>query len=242
MATRRKRPDAVRAVQGSPPHAQGDVRAVFGSPASPGASPLRIVATMRSAITSPPMLDGLLASVVAQKAGLVPGFGPMHLVEIPVAREPGGRFHLATSPMFDVEAHELRYVNQKFPIAEAQMFGDAKLRRVHVSQGATKSYRIPTEAMHVEGDKVAWYCVGDEEPIRELLRCVTHLGKKRGVGRGAVASWLVTPTDECVMVMEGRPTRPLPLDWPGVTRGRKRMHTLTYPYWEHGREEMLWLP
>lgn len=188
------------------------------------------------------MLDALLASVVAQKAGLVAGFGPMHTVRIPVAEEPRGRFHLATSPIFYADAHELRYVNQKFPIAESQMFGDAKLKRVHVSQGATKSYRIPQEAMHVDGDVIAWYCVGDEEPIRRLLHCVTHLGKKRGVGRGAVAAWLVEPTEECLMVNEGRPTRPLPLDWPGVTRGRKRMHTLTYPYWEHGREELLWLP
>ena len=105
------------------------------------------------------------ASVVAQKAGLVAGFGPMHTVRIPVAEEPRGRFHLATSPIFYADAHELRYVNQKFPIAESQMFGDAKLKRVHVSQGATKSYRIPQEAMHVDGDVIAWYCVGDEEPI-----------------------------------------------------------------------------
>lgn len=241
---RRKRADAVREVQGTAPDTQ-DVRVVLGSSASEGACPLRVVATMRGPVTGAPMIDGLLAAVVAQQAGAVAGFGPLASVEIPIAREPDGRFHLASGPLATFDGHEHRWVNRKFPLGEAQMFADAKLKRIAISAGPCKSYRIPHEVRFVEGDNIAWYCVGDEARVRELLHCVTHLGRRRAVGRGAVGSWLVEPTepwDGFPLVEDGRALRPLPVDWPGILEPKKRMHTLTYPYWEHTREELCAVP
>lgn len=245
MANRRKRAEAVRPVQVAASYAQGDVREVLGTPASAGAIPLRVVATMRGPITAAPMLDALLASVIAQRGGAVAGFGPLLDVEVPIAREPLGRFHLASGPIVSWESHEMRWVNRKFPLAEGQLLGDDKLKRVHISGGACKSYRIPHEVRFAEGGLIAWYCVGDAEEIRALLMDVTHLGRRRAVGRGAVASWMVEetePWDGFPVVEDGRVLRPLPVDWPGIIAPKLAMHTLTYPYWEHAREEMCAVP
>ncbi len=209
------------------------------------ARPLRIVAHMRGPVTGAPMLDGLLAAVVAQQRGLVAGFGPLEHVDIPIEWEPGTRFHLASGPLVAYDGHEHRWVNRKFPLGEAQMLGDTKLKRVHLGAGPTKSYRIPHEAKFCMGDQIAWYCVGDEEAIRSLLVFVGYLGRRRAVGRGAVERWLVEPTEPWggfPLVQDGKALRPLPVDWPGLVEPTMAMHTLTYPYWEHTREELCAVP
>src|SRR6185503_291310 len=94
------------------------------------------------------------------------------------------------------------------------------VRRVQLTAGATKSYRIPVEVGYLKGARAEWYCVGDADPIRSLLCHVTHLGKKRSVGKGEIAAWIVEECDAWKgfpIVRDGKPLRPLPLDWPGVT-------------------------
>lgn len=218
-----------------------------GEPLAPGrGSPLLVTVHLRGAVTGAPMLDGLLAFVVAERAGLVAGFGPLQDVEIPIEREPGGRFHLATSPLVAWERHELRYVNRKFPIAEAQAFAAPSLRRVNIGHGACRSYRIPGNVSFAEGDAIHWYCVGDAEAIRALLASVTHLGKRRAVGRGAVARWEVAPCTPWApgfpLVLAGKPMRPLPPDWPGLVAPTLAYHTLSFPYHRHTEEELAAVP
>lgn len=239
----------MRKVQDAHGDAEDRVPSVSREKESSGARAIRVVAHMRGPITGPPMLDALLAYVVAEQRGLVAGFGPMvRDIEIPIAKEPGGRFHLVTSPMAAFDQHEARWVNRKFPLGEGQMFGDAKLKRVHISAGACKSYRIPHEVKFVMGDQIVWYATGDAAATRELLSYVTHLGRRRAVGRGAVREWTVdavAPEDAWEgfpVARDGKALRPLPIAWPGLVEPAEILHTLTFPYWEHAREEPCAVP
>jgi CRISPR type IV-associated protein Csf3 len=204
--------------------------------------PLRVTARIAGAIVMPgrPIaLDALLAAAVVIRDAIPPAYTSAEVVdiEIPIAREPGGRFHLASCASIRVEERETRYVNKRPPIAEAQLFGAPKLKRMQISAGPSKGYRIPMEALHLEGDRLDWWCVGDEVEVPALLALVTSLGKKRGVGIGRVREWSVEPCKSWgdgfpVVAPDGTPMRPLPLDWPGVRVDAARAYAcLRPPYW-----------
>ena len=209
-------------------------------------SSIMIAAEMRGPMTGAPMLDALLMSVVASRMGLVAGFGDMQDVDNPIDREPGGRFFMCSSPVVSWDAHESRYVHRRFPVAEAQMHGESKLRRVNIAVGSCRSYRLPHEVRWASGDRVVWYVTGDEDPIRELLTCVTHIGRRRAVGRGPVRSWIVEPCEpwgpDYPIARDGAPMRPLPADWAGLVDPSTGYHTLAPPYWGHEREELCAVP
>lgn len=197
----------------------------------------------------PIALDGLLAAAVAMRDGIEPPASPAEVVpiEIPVKRSQCGRFHLASWSVGEFESRERRYINQRFPVAEAQEFGDAKLRRIRVTEGRTKSYRIPMESGHLVDDQLRWWCFGVEADVRELLDLISYLGRKRSVGLGRVSRWNVEPIAAWdgfpVMLPDGSPLRPLPLDWPGLRADAATgFRCLTYPYWQQHREEMLAVP
>lgn len=166
-------------------------------------APLRVVATLDTGIanpTRPPALDGLLAYAQAVciegREPPMPG-RPLAPVSIPLVLAPCGRFHLASFALAEVECYDEvpRFVNRRFPIGEAQMYGDAKLRTINLSGGPCKSFRLPIETAHLVGDRVTWYAVGDPAGLRALLPWVEYLGKRRAVGLGRVASWEVATPD-----------------------------------------------
>lgn len=208
--------------------------------------PLAITASLSGAVSLPhgPLaLDGLLAWAVATRMGKPPASVEMIPIEIPVEREPGGRFHLCSFSVGENELAEHRWINRRFPTPEAQLMGGPKLRRIDVRAGAQKSYRLPLEAEHQSNDELRWWCIGEPEEIRELLALVGYLGKRRAVGNGRVARWLVEPCEPWgagfpVVRLDGMPLRTLPLDWPGVAADADvGVNTLTYPYWQHHSEE-----
>lgn len=193
-------------------------------------------------------LDGLLAAKVAEETGLPPpSVHGVQQVEVPLAKAPGGRFHLASFASFRWEVHEARWVNRRFPVPEAQALAGPKLRRITLSSGPCKSYRLPLEVGHVEADTLTWWCTGDAGEVQRLLALVTHLGKRRAVGHGRVREWLV---EECQpwgegfpVVRDGHPMRPLPPDWPGLSAQVELAYaTLSFPYWLRHREEVCAVP
>lgn len=213
--------------------------------------PLHVVAHLRGAFVPPRggvALDALLAWRVAMDLGLPPPRGEADVVplEIPVARAPGGRFHLCSFGKHETEEAEGRFVNRRSPVEQMQARGDEKLRRVNITAGKDKSYRIPLPTTHAAGDRVEWWCVGDTEKIQELLAGVGYLGKKRSVGLGRVHRWEVVPCEPWgegfPVVRDGCALRPLPLVWPGLVAPEPGYCTLTYPYWLHAREELCAIP
>lgn len=213
-------------------------------------TPLRIVARLQGPISlrsGALRLDGLIAWAVAAYDHLPPpGFGDLAEIEIPIQKEPGGRFHLCSFAVPRFDQHEPRFINRKFPIAEAQAMAEPKLKRINISAGPTKSYRLPSEVGWVENDELEWFCVGLPEPIRHLLSLVHYLGHKRSVGRGKVKAWSVEPCETWgkgfPIVRDGKPTRALPADWPGLQNPDLAYCTVTFPYWRHTHEQLCAVP
>lgn len=230
---------------GAPP---APVLEPLGSPVDPArVQPLEVRAHLVGRISLPngPMaIDSLLASAVCLKAGVTAPVRVEDLrpVEIPVAKEPRGRFHFASFSVGAFERFAPRWINRRFPIAEAQWMAAPSLRRIPISAGPCKSYRIPIEAGHVEGDVLTWYLLGDLDAVRGLLAVIDHLGKRRGVGLGRVVQWDVEPCEPWpsfpVVSPEGKALRTLPIDWPGLVEIETGFKTLTYPYWRREAEEL----
>lgn len=211
--------------------------------------PLHVRARIAGPMRLPaPALDALVGAIVALRDGLPPAAYEAELapLAIPIAREPGGRFYLASMGQCAVDRRELRYTNKRFPIEEAQMVGRA-LRSIRINAGPAKSHRIPYETALLVDDRIDWWCIGDMDEIAELLTHVLHLGKRRGIGLGRVAEWTVEP---CVpwnsfpVVRDGTALRPLPTDWLGLDQERVILQhaTLDMPYWMESRAELCAVP
>lgn len=222
----------------------------IGQPCDPArARPLRVTAELAGRLSLPggPLaLDALLGWAVCAAEDAPPALRPEDLrpVEIPVMRSACGRFHLASFSLHAFDHYGIRWINRRFPIPEAQGMAAPSLRRIDVQSGPCKSYRIPIEAGHLEGDEMTWFAVGDAERVRTLIALVTHLGKRRAVGLGRVVRWSV---EECeswgegfpIVSPQGRALRTLPADWPGLSPETERGYrVLTMPYWQRENEEL----
>ncbi|OFV80210.1 MAG: hypothetical protein A2Y78_04765 [Acidobacteria bacterium RBG_13_68_16] len=200
--------------------------------------PLHVRASLTGALSLPDgyiHLDALLAAAVVLRDEIPPAHTAEEIVpvEIPVAREPGGCFHLASAAVALWEKMETRYTQRRFPVTEAAV--RSAMKSINLSAGRQKNYRIPMEAGHVEGDRLDWWCVGEPGEIRSLLDLVTHVGRKRSAGLGRVREWVV---DECepwedfpVLGRDAEALRHLPLDWPGLGEHLVRWGRVSYPYW-----------
>ncbi|MBA3844556.1 MAG: hypothetical protein H0X39_18400 [Actinobacteria bacterium] len=212
--------------------------------------PLRIVAKLQGPVSlrsGALRIDALLAWAVAARDKLPPvGWVELRPIDIPVEREPGGRFHMASFAVPKFDEHDVRFINRKFPLAEAQSMAEAKLKTINISAGPCKSYRLPSEVAWVANDELEWFVIGDEDAIRELLTLVQYVGHKRATGRGKVSSWTVEPcepwADGFPIVRDGKPLRALPADWPGLNDPELAYQTLTYPYYLHTAEQLCAVP
>jgi CRISPR type IV-associated protein Csf3 len=216
-------------------------------------TPLRVVATMETRLILPVEgihLDALLMAAVARRDDAPPLYTQRDAVEaqpldIPIALSSCGRYYQCTTSLAHVEAREHRWLNRRFPLQEAIMLGGPTVRRVQLSEGSCKSYRIPVEAMHVR--ELHWYAIGDAEGVRELLSLVSRLGRRRAAGEGTVLAWRVEEMHETwqgfpTLSVEGVPMRHLPLDVPGLRDYSTRIGCVRPPYWTRAREEEIACP
>jgi len=210
---------------------------------------LHVRADIQGPIRLPaPALDALLGAVVVLRDGVSPAAHEAEVVplSIPIAREPGGRFYLASFGQCLPESRELRYQHKRFPVEEAQMFG-RDIKRVQINAGPAKSCRIPYDTALLAGDRVDWWCIGDAEEMSALLSHVSHLGKRRGVGLGQVRRWHVEPCDPWgvgfPVVRDGTALRTLPADWPDLRDDAPRGYgVIDMPYWMQSRSIICALP
>lgn len=215
-----------------------------GAPLDGDGEPLQVTAHMGGpfiAMAGTVALDALLAATVARVERLPPPIDHAALVpiDIPVALSSCGRYHLCSHGISAQDAMETVYINTRFPVEQAQGMRGPKVRRLQLSTGATKSHRLPKAAGHAEF--LRWYCIGDPERIRGLLRLVGYIGSKRSVGFGRVRRWDVAPVEPWPngfpVVLDGAPMRPLPADHPGVAPGARMDYgPLSYPYWQQGKD------
>lgn len=201
--------------------------------------PLRVQARIQGPIAMPngPIaLDALLCAMVCLRDQIPWALTAAEVrpVQIPVQRESGGRFHLASCSVQEIERHRLKYTNRRFPIEEAQMLAEPSFRRIDIKAGAQKSYRLPLDTVYLVDDLLTWWCVGVESEVRELVSLCMGLGKRRGVGLGTVREWTVEPYEPWgegfPVVRDGKPLRNLPVDWPGLREPEIAWGNLTFPY------------
>lgn len=215
--------------------------------------PIQITATIPGPIALPggPLaIDALLMATQARLLNLPPvEIGGFAKIEIPIAVEPGGRFHLASFSIGGFEAHDRHWLNRRFPIEQAQTIGTHALKRIRITAGAQKSYRIPMEVGYLVDSRLDWFATGDATLVRELLAYVTHVGKRRGVGKGEVTAWSVHACEAWPgfpVVRDGLPLRPLPQDWPGLIDptevAYRTVGCVDGPYWDKSREELCAVP
>ena len=211
-------------------------------------TPLRVHAAVSGPIFLPeeaPRLDALLAFQVCREHGRLcfdaSQAGP---VDIPLQLEPQGRFHLCSEGQYTEVASELQYTIRRPAIEVMQRFAAPKLRRIRITAGANKAYRMPRPVSYLE-DGITWWCSGDRGEVTRLLAAMTHLGKKRGAGLGVVDRWTIDPCEEWEgfpVSRDGAPLRTLPVDWPHAVGARCGFRVLTYPYWDLSKEEPCLLP
>lgn len=210
-----------------------------------GDQPLRVSAEVAGQLRNVPALDSLLGAVVAERSGLPPAAHEAELVPltIPIARDDCGEFYLASFGEFEVERRELSYTIKRFPIEQAQLRG-GDLRVLRINAGPSKGFRIPHERLTLVGDRIDWWCIGDGDDIRDLLRSVRHVGKRRGVGLGRVVRWTVEPCEPWgegfPVSRDGLPLRPLPWWWSGgldLDDGAITRTTFDMPYWVESRAD-----
>lgn len=209
--------------------------------------PLRVTAIVPGKIAMPEgyiLLDAILAAAVAARDGLPPMEEERVEIEIPLAREPGGRFHLASASRGERSLSRREFTTKRFP--EEALYRHGVEARVDTALASTKNLRIPREAFYLKDAALMWWCCGDLAQIEELLGWVHYLGKLRGSGYGIVTRWHVEelglPSSAGCwsgfpLVRDGKALRPLPLDWVDVTTEEppRCYSPLTYPYWETGR-------
>lgn len=216
-------------------------------------TPLRVVADLETRIVLPVEgihLDALLMAAVARRDDLPPLRTMAEARDaaepsIPIALSACGRYYQCTTSIVHVEGHEHRWVNRRFPLAESIALGGPSVKRLQLSAGPAKGYRIPVEATHARC--LTWYAVGDLWAVRELLSLVTRLGRRRAVGEGTITAWRVDEMDETwagfpVLSADGVPMRSLPLDTPGLGAHTLRMGRVRPPYWSRSGEEMVAAP
>ena len=118
-------------------------------------TPLVVTARIDGQISLPngPLaLDALLMSAVATRDGLPPP-PPVVPIEIPIAKEPGGRFHLCSFSVGTLSEFDRRFVNRRAPVEQYQTIGPQS-GRVQITAGHDKSYRLPLEVGHVDGGEL----------------------------------------------------------------------------------------
>lgn len=229
----------------------------FGEPCLPSlAQTLRVTARLAEGIVlnRPLALDALLQWAVSAENHLLPPVPgqPGKQIEIPIMREPGGRFHLCSDGFGAVEFSENRHKHRRAPVQQFHRFGKTGkggINRVDTAAGANKSYRAPYVIETMESDQIEWWCIGDPERVQLLLGYIRYLGKHRGAGKGRLdihgTPWIVEPCEQWPgfpVVRAGKPLRPLPLDWPGLIDPNTTYRVLTPPNWDHSREQILACP
>lgn len=212
--------------------------------------PLVVTATLYESIVLKrrPMLDGVLAAVVAMRQGMVPIGSPKDWPEIPIPIQKSdcGRYWLASAGHFDADAAYVSYKHRRAPWVEYARIGAPSIRRVQTAAGEDKSFRIPYSSRLLVDDRITWWCLGDRIGVTDLLCDCHYLGRFRGSGHGRVSRWSIESCESWPgfpVLRDGMPLRALPLDTAGLDpRAKRGFHTLAPPYWAHENERMVAVP
>lgn len=198
---------------------------------------------------SAPNMDALLIDLLSKREQPMPFGEPKAWAAppIPIAKSGCGRYYMCSSGMFEVEEHDEFIMSSHAPWHAYARLGDASISRVDTSVSEDKSMFGRHSSSILKRDTIEWFALGEIDAVRAILTDCHYVGKYRAHGHGHVREWIVERTESWgegfPVLRDGKPTRPLPLDAPGLAPGHRRAyHVLSPPYWLHEREELVAVP
>lgn len=222
------------------------------------ARPFRVTALLRPAsplaLYEPPCLAGLLAAAVVREATAgagLPDYRPGYDQPLPLRAL--GRYGPYGLPLWHAGRFEPvgpQAAGEEYWHKRAVDGGWTGTRTGEFSIRSTSGRHMERRVPQPVLDCREWRAeaVGDPEEAARLLREITHLGKHRGTGYGAVAAWRVEEVPEAPLALEGRLRLSLPaearpdLEAAGLLSGRIAEAPArvgwTPPLWNPA----LWLP
>ena len=104
------------------------------------------------------------------------------------------------------------------------------------------NYQMPMPALSIE--RIRFFCVGNKHEVETLIQRITHVGKKRAYGYGAVKRWSVTVIDkDCSEIVNKTLVRPIPVsECRYRVIGETGLHGYRPPYWCPENFTECWLP
>lgn len=116
--------------------------------------------------------------------------------------------------------------------------------RINAASGRYKQFRMPNPVSVTP--ELAWYCVGDRREVERLANRITHVGKKRSEGYGAVARWEVEPwpADWSETGSDGQLMRAIPAELREEQPQGSYLEITGFrpPYWHRLRQAPCWAP
>lgn len=165
---------------------------------------LKVTAYPRCAIVTDSFLplDGiLLFAAMRQEYGpqllTTPGVADIPIVALPLMekRSDNDKWYYACSfAQWGAFADGSSHWNKRFDLQHEGLIDFGKRRgKVIIEQGQYKAYHMPVFYRHALA--VSWYCVGEQSAVQDLLRSVTHIGKKTSQGWGRIIDWKIEKVD-----------------------------------------------
>lgn len=220
--------------------------------------PLRVTARLAGAFAGEaPPLDSLLVDAAAHRmrhqGRLRPDDTPSRdapapdqwQVKLGIGHESLGGHRVcrcSSAILGGVVADEHEHFARRIDVANAGHLSP-EARRIFTTTGSwTKSYRLPLRVRVVEW--VAWFVYGDRGWVRDALRSVKYLGRKRSMGYGTIAKWEVDRWEEDWSWFAPSPAgpvlmRPLPVgSWlpAGIVGAKRSVGAVFAPYWHAERQ------
>lgn len=165
-----------------------------------------------------PAIDGIIAAVVMRdrigsEEFVLRGSRNStleHVTGLPIeiVRDGDRWWYASSSPLIvDIAGRERRYFHRRFDDQHERHLVDV-VKRVMTAAGPYKSTRLFDT--RVIASAVEWHVIGDQTEIERILRRVSQIGGRRGIGYGEVSEWSVTADGDASIA---RHHRPLPVTY-----------------------------
>lgn len=115
--------------------------------------------------------------------------------ELPLAKDITGRWKTSLG-FYRQYKQFVEYWHKRINDTDAALYVDFKGKRgkIDARAGYYKAYRMP-QLIRLISD-IEFYCVGDPEGIKNLLKYVTNIGKKSSQGYGYIKEWVIEEIDD----------------------------------------------
>jgi len=180
--------------------------------------------------------DGVLAYLYVQQLKRKGEYlGENQELELPFLKKTNGVYH-TSYPIFstsqDVVLESMSMI-KAFDQKLNQKIGNKPNSNIDIQRAWAKSFILQYESLLI--DSLSFYVCGDIALIKELLKDLTHYGKKSALGYGEVKEIVIKKIDKDFSLLSenGEPNRILPVRYfSNIQSDRIAMKRPIFPYFE----------